>query len=175
MNERHYTTGELLSHAYLPDDTGITAHLAACESCGDRFAEIREGIRAHASSEGALELPETFWKRQELAVMRAVERRGRRMPGVGAQLAAAAALILVVASFVAGRGSVAPAGDQPVATVTSTIAAGSVTAAASAQENALTSSQITTDPWQSEQLEDFQSVVDWENWVEDDTKNRGTI
>lgn len=171
----HYTSGELLIHAYLPEDAAMTAHLAACDSCARRFAELRAGLHEHASASDAPELPETFWKRQELAVMRAVETRSRRMPGIGTQLAAAAALVLVVTSFIIGRGSVTNVTGTPVATVTSTVAANTTSPAATGQENGLTSGQITTDPWQSDQLQDFQSVVDWENWVEDDGKNRGTI
>jgi hypothetical protein len=106
--------------------------------------------------------------------MRGIEKRRRRMPGVPAQLAAAAALLFVVTAFLAGRGSVDPA--PAVSTVlTATMASTTTPATVAAQENGLTTNQITTDPWQSEQLQDFQTVVDWETWVEADGKKRGTI
>jgi hypothetical protein len=30
---------------------------------------------------------------------------------------------------------------------------------------------VSDDPWQSEELKDYQSMVAWESWVESDTKN----
>jgi hypothetical protein len=78
-----------------------------------------------------------------------------------------------VSAFLLGRGSVSHVAQSP-ATVTATVAS-TATAPGAAGEAGLTTSQITTDPWASEQLQDFQTVVDWETWVEDDGKSRGTI
>lgn len=172
---KHYGTGELLAHAYMPgEDAELSRHLGECDACSSRLAALSAEIGRHAADGAGPERPETFWKRQELAVMRTIEKRNRRMPGFSVQIAAAAALLFVLTAFLAGRSSVSPAPANPTA-LTATIAAGTTSAAGAAMENGLTSSQITTDPWQSEQLQDFQTVVDWETWVEADGKKRGTI
>ena len=173
---RHYETEELLAHAWVPDgDAELALHLAACASCRERFEALRYGIERHADSGATPELPETFWKRQEIAVMRAVERRQRPLAGMGTRIAAAAAVVFVGLAFWAGRGSVSTSTVSP-AVVTSTIASVAPSTASGAAENGLAASQIATDPWQSEQLEDFQTVVAWESWVsEEKTPNRGTI
>jgi len=106
--------------------------------------------------------------------MRAIEKRRTHMPRVPIQVAAAAALLFIVTAFLVGRGSVSSV--SPTSTVvTATVASTATTSTTTTQENGLTTNQITTDPWQSEQLQDFQSVVDWETWVEADGKKRGTI
>jgi len=38
---KHYGTGELLAHAYLPDDDAVTRHLAGCDGWGKRFTALR--------------------------------------------------------------------------------------------------------------------------------------
>lgn len=171
---KHYGTGELLAHAYLPEDDAVSRHLAACDECRSCFAAVRAELDRHASQPIGSEMPETFWKRQELGVMRAIDKRGSRMTGFSAQIAAAAALLFVVTAFLLGRGSVATV--IPASTVvTATVASTATTSVTVAQDGGLTTSQISTDPWQSEQLQDFQTVVDWETWVEADGKKRGTI
>ncbi len=172
---RHYQDNDLLAHALLPDhDAELALHVGACEACGARFRVLNDGLSRLGAAKGEREMPETFWKRQELGVMRTIDERRRRMPGIGARIAAAAAVVLVVAAFWAGRGSVS---TVPLTStmVTATIASTATTAASQTQENVFTGSQVTSDPWQSEQLEDFQTVVAWESWVEADQKNRGTI
>lgn len=169
---KHYGYDELLAHAYLPEENAeLELHIASCERCEERFRALRAELARHAQGAAQMEKHETFWKRQELGVMRAIDRRQRRIPGIGAQLAAAAVVVFVVGAFWIGRGSVTNApstitGTAPIVATASPIAV---------QDNGLASTQLTTDPWQSEQLEDFQSVVDWETWDDDDQKNRGTI
>ena len=172
---RHYGNDDLLAHAYLPDENAdLALHLASCEVCEKRFGTLREELKKHAAPSDGPEKPETFWKRQEIAVMRTIDKRQRRMPGLGARIAAAAAVVFVVAAFWAGRGSVATA--PLTSTMATTTIASTTTASANAtQDNGLATSQISTDPWQSEQLQDFQTVVAWETWVDDDQKKRGTI
>ncbi|MBI2215237.1 MAG: hypothetical protein HYU52_16430 [Acidobacteria bacterium] len=173
---KHYGTGELLTHAYMSsEDAELSRHVAECDACGRRLAAVRSELERHAANEMSPEKSETFWKRQELAVMRAIETRNRRALGIPTQIAAAAAVVFVVTAFLAGRGSVSSAPDMTTSP-TATVASVETNATAVAtQENGLTTRQITTDPWQSEQLEDFQNVVDWESWVEADEKKRGTI
>ncbi|MFA6955517.1 MAG: hypothetical protein WC538_06555 [Thermoanaerobaculia bacterium] len=172
---KHYGTGELLAYAYLPEDDAVSRHLDGCDACMGRFKTLRAELDRHASEPIGAERPETFWKRQELSVMRAIETRGRRASWLTARFAAAAAAVLfVVTAFLAGRGSVTSA-TATSTVVTATVASTATSSIATSQESGLTSSQLSTDPWQSEQLQDFQSVVDWETWVEADGKKRGTI
>jgi anti-sigma factor RsiW len=171
---KHYGTGELLAHAYLPEDETVSRHLDACDECRSRFAAVRAELDQHAAGASGSDKPDTFWKRQELGVMRAIDKRSRRLSGVSVQLAAAAAVLFIVTAFLIGRGSAVKV--SPTSTVvTATIASTATTSTTASQESGLTSNQITTDPWQSEQLQDLQTVVDWETWVEADGKKRGTI
>jgi anti-sigma factor RsiW len=170
----HYATGELLAHAYLPEDETVSRHLDACEECRSRFASVRAELDRHSAEAFGPEKSETFWKRQELGVMRAIDKGSSLSGGVSARIAAAAAILFVVTAFLIGRGSVGTV--NPTSTVvTATVASTAAISTTASQDSGLTSSQITTDPWQSEQLQDLQTVVDWETWVEADGKKRGTI
>lgn len=171
---KHYGPGELLAHAYLPDDDAVSQHLSDCDACRSRYAAVRAELDRHASNLHEVEKPETFWKRQELGVMRSIERRSNRLSGTTYQLAAAAAVLFIVTAFLVGRGSVTTM-NPTAAVVTATVASTATTSITASQDNGLMTSQITTDPWQSEQLQDFQTVVDWETWVEADGTKRGTI
>lgn len=172
----HYGNDELLEHAFIPDaNAELALHLASCESCAQRFATLRGGIDRHAGASETPDRPETFWKRQELGVMRAIDRRQRRMPGAGARVAAAAAVVFVVVAFWAGRGSVSNTTPLTASVVTATVASTSMQSTSASQDNGLTTTQLATDPWESEQLQDFQSVVAWETWVDDGQNKRGTI
>ena len=171
----HYGTADLLQYAWLPDaDAAIAQHLASCDACRERLAALRRELEKDAEENSSAGMPETFWKRQELGVMRAIERQAGRRGWASVRYAAAAALIVVVSAFLLGRGSVVSPEPQGTSAVTATVAS-TATAAGGSGESGLTTNQITTDPWASEQLQDFQTVVDWETWVEDDGKNRGTI
>ena len=88
--------------------------------------------------------------------MRRVE--GRRSVPL-ARYAAAAALALTMAGVVTW---------QEVSKSQSLRVSEAVVATA-ALENDGTS--VTSDPWQSEELKDYQPVVAWESWVETKTKN----
>lgn len=172
---KHYGNDELVAHAFLPDeDPEIALHLANCTRCAQRFDDTREVLRRHAGSGNVSEKSETYWKRQELSVMRSIDESRRRVRGIGAGFAAAAAIVFVVVGFWAGRGSVAT--SPLTSTISSTAIASTATQATGATQDAgLTTSQLATDPWESEQLQDFQNVVAWETWVDDDQKKRGTI
>lgn len=172
---KHYGNDELLAHALLPEENAeLGLHLASCESCARRFGSLRDAIELHASAPADSDRPDTFWKRQELGVMRTIDRRQQRIPGLGARFAAAAAVVFVIVAFWAGRGSVSTAPLTPTV-ATATIASTATQSTGASQDIGLTTSQLATDPWESEQLQDFQTVVAWESWVEDDQKKRGTI
>lgn len=171
----HYGNDELLAHVFLPEENAeLALHLSSCESCARRFGSLRDAIDLHAAAPAGSDRPDTFWKRQELGVMRTIDRSQQRMPGMGARFAAAAAVVFVVVAFWAGRGSV-PTTPLTATVATATIASTAIQSTGASQDNGLTTSQLATDPWESEQLQDFQSVVAWESWVEDDQKKRGTI
>lgn len=171
----HYGNDELLEQAFIPGENAeLALHLAGCENCAQRFAALRDGIDRHAGTSEMPDRPETFWKRQELGVMRAIDRRQARMPGAFARFAAAAAVVFVVVAFWAGRGSVSNTPLTPTV-ATATVASTAMQSTSASQDNGLTTTQLATDPWESEQLQDFQSVVAWETWVDDDQNKRGTI
>ncbi|MCM2315240.1 MAG: hypothetical protein NDJ92_08820, partial [Thermoanaerobaculia bacterium] len=70
----HYANDELIEHAFLPGENAeVALHLASCENCARRFAAVRDGIDRHARASETPDRPETFWKRQELGVMRSID------------------------------------------------------------------------------------------------------
>jgi hypothetical protein len=172
---RHPSDADLVALALLPDDSPeARIHLASCSSCSTRMdraiAEIERHRRDHDSSVESKD--PTFWKRQELSIMREVSRSSRpRAPR--RSFLAAAIVAVAVGGFWFGRASVAPTVTaSPATTVAQTAPSGAPSAGTSVTVPATV---VSTDPWETESLEEFQAVVDWESWVEDDGKDQGTI
>lgn len=124
----------------------VMMHLAGCSECAAKYDRLDRKIREAAACPA--EKPETFWAGQRQAIVRRVagSQPARRLRAP-VRVAAAAALAFTVAGFVAYRSHQAPE-PAPVTTA--------------AAERA-----IPADPWQSEPLQQYQPVVEWESWVEE--------
>jgi len=156
--KQHYSEADLLETYYTQpgDSMPVMMHLAECGECASRYERLERKVRGLAACEH--DKPETFWARQRISIMRKVE--GRKARPV-MRYAAAAALTLALGGLVTWR-EVSQSPSLPVSE--------SVTITASAETEP---PAITTDPWQSEELKDYQPVVAWESWVEADTKGNG--
>lgn len=156
--KQHYSEADLLETYYTQpgDSMPVMMHLAECGECASRYERLERKVRGLAACEH--DKPETFWARQRISIMRRVE--GRRTSPV-ARYAAAAMLVAVLGGVVTWR-EVSQSPSLPVSQPET------ITAAAETEPPA-----ITTDPWQSEELKDYQPVVAWESWVEADTKGNG--
>lgn len=157
---KHYSEADLLETYYTQpgDSMPVMMHLADCQECAARYERLERKLRSLAACEH--ERPETFWARQRVSVMRRVgeHRAGAVSFGRVARVAAAAVLVLTVGGVMTWRQTrdSVPAARQPVALV----------ATVSTSPPAETSTDAASDPWQSDQLKDFQSMVAWESWVE---------
>jgi anti-sigma factor RsiW len=133
----------------------VMMHLAGCEECAARYERLERKLREAASCE--VERPETFWSRQRHLVMRKIDSRRDNVARIirTTRIAAAAAFAFFLGGAVMYK-TVEPEIKAPTVTVVST-----------AQTRTQTTK--TDDPWQSDELKEFHSVVQWESWV--DTKN----
>ena len=156
---KHYSEADLLETYYTQagESMPVMMHLADCTECAARYARLERKVRSLAACEH--DKPETFWARQRISIMRRIDTERRSTFARTARLAAAAALVLILGGVITWQND-APDQQQPPVTITV------------ANE---TSTSVTTDPWQSEELKDFQPVVAWESWVDTDTQKNGDL
>ncbi len=160
-NKTHYSEADLLETYYTQpgESLPVMMHLADCDECGSRYERIERKVRGLATCERD-EKPDTFWARQRLSIMRRVSQKQARTSSIAriSRVAAAAVLALVLGGVVISNdGDVQPAAHQPTV----------YTATAVSSDSPVTrQSEDLTDPWQSEELQEFGSMVEWESWVE---------
>ena len=157
---KHYSEADLLETYYMqPDEASeIVAHVNDCVECQERYRRLAQKLRDMASCPA--DKPATFWTRQRLMIMRAVDNareQSNRAVRIG-RVAAAAFLAFVLGGAVVYK-SVEPSLKKPPVVVS--------TAAPVTSTDDL---QIPRDPWQSDELKDFGTVVQWESWVPDTSR-----
>jgi anti-sigma factor RsiW len=159
MNQ-HFSEADLLETFYTQpgESMPVMMHLADCSACAARYETLEAKLRGLEACHD--EKPETFWARQRIAVMRKIDARRERSSMVSriSRVAAAAALVVVMGSGIWSLRKEAVA-IAPAASPTQT-------ASLQTTEPATLETTGTSDPWQSEELKDFHSVVAWESWVE---------
>jgi anti-sigma factor RsiW len=149
--KNHYTEADLLETYYTQpgESMPVMMHLASCSECAARYdrldRKIREAAACHTNRD------EGFWATQRAKVMSRVQGSGTRGRFAAPLRVAAAALLAVV---IGGLVVYEPAKTPAVEPVRQT------------QQVEQTEERIPTDPWQSEELEEFGSVVQWETWIE---------
>ena len=156
----HFSEADLLETYYTQPGQSmpVMMHLADCDECAARYERLQRKLRVARGCDET-DRPEPFWARQRSSVMkRGASSRGAAPSARSARAAAAAVLLLVVGGVltwrqVADRTAAVPA--APVSTV--------ATAAPAAAEVSGDVSSA-SDPWQSDELKDFQSMVAWESW-----------
>ena len=143
---QHYTEADLLETYYTQPGQSmpVMMHLADCTECAARYERLERKLRALNACETD-EKPETFWARQRISVMRRIDKRRSPLP----RLAAAAALVLALGGVATWR---SVEHRQPVAAKT--------TPTVIETQNAIDQ----TDPWQSDELNEYHSMVAWESW-----------
>ena len=151
----HYSEADLLETYYMQPGASmpVMMHLADCSDCASRYERLEKKVRG-LSSCAHDEKPETFWARQRISVMRKLGARPSTFARV-TRVAAAAVLVAALGGWFSSRQVTPP----PAAIVTP--AAPEITV------------QVTTpaDPWDSEELDEFHSIVAWESWDTPTTKN----
>jgi hypothetical protein len=150
--KEHYTEADLLETYYTQpgESMPVMMHLAGCADCAARYERLNRKIREAAVCHS--EKDEGFWATQRAHVMSRVRgssaTRFRFAPAL--RVAAAALLAVVIGGLVLYEPQKAPVAI-PVQQTTQTIQ---------------TEEVLPADPWQSDELEEFGSVVQWETWIE---------
>lgn len=141
-SDEHYSEADLLETYYMQPGASmpVMMHLADCTDCAARYERLEKKVRGLAACAHD-EKPDTFWARQRIAVLRNLPRHSSTVRTM--RVAAAALLVATLGGWMASRHTTPAPIVQPDVTV-----------------------QVTTpaDPWQSEELDEYQSLVAWESW-----------
>jgi len=130
-------------------------HLADCSDCAARYERLERKIRSLSECSHS-EKPETFWARQRLSILRKVDRQRQQSAFARVtRVAAAAVLALVLGGVIAWDRTPEPANE-----VTATVATMEQTSVSAAEVS------VPADPWESEELDEYGSMVAWESWDE---------
>lgn len=171
---KHLDVADLVELHYLGDESAAAAHVRACGLCAAGLERIREELRRDVSlhAERLHARPDTFWQRQRLAILRSLS--GRRVePRPTARYAAAAALVVMLSGALAYK-TLIPGSDRSSPSEPATIATATATAAPA--ETSPTPVTVATtsasDPWESDALDEYHDLVNWESWEITDTKGR---
>ena len=160
--KQHFTEADLLETYYMQpgDSMPVMMHLADCADCAARYERLDRKLRSLTACEHESK-PETFWARQRMLVMRKIDARRERRSTIArvTRIAAAAMLVLVLGGLITWDQLDQPSSQPVVETM--------ATAAATTVHDTTPTSPIEESPWQSEELDDYSSIVAWESWVED--------
>ena len=164
MTTKHFSEAELLETYYMQpgESMPVMMHLAACSECAERYKRLERKLREAAACPTK---PVTFWAFQRGSIMRRVEAMRREAASGPRTWRVAAAATL---AFFLGGAIVYETVRPEVKTVVET--------ATAAQAPAMGVPELATDPWQSDELQDFHAVVQWESWVsEKDSKRESSL
>lgn len=167
----HYSEAELLETYYTQpgESMPVMMHLADCGECAVRYEALDRKLREAAACD--TERAETFWTRQRMSIMRRVARQARngRTATPRLRVAAALTLVAVLSGFAAWRAASPRASGNQAPPVVSRSVTTSAAVEPLTQKQTSTVTQ-TNDVWQSDELKDFHTVVDWESWVQQPQK-----
>ena len=160
--KEHYTEADLLETYYMKpgESMPVMMHLADCADCAARYERLEK--KMHSLRECAhdkQQKPETFWVRQRISVMRKIDAKRERSASFArvARVAAAAMLVLVIGALVTWD-RVDESASRPVV---------ETAAATSVPLDDSSTRDLDDSPWESDELNDYSSMVAWESWVED--------
>ena len=158
----HYSEADLLETYYTQpgDSMPVMMHLASCTECAARYERLDRKLREAAACH--TERPATFWSRQRLSIMKKIQnRRPHSAPRVRIWRVAAAAILAFLLGGAVMYKTVEPELHRmPTRIVQQQPKVG--TPAPSQNDQEL---QALSDPWQSDELQEYHGVVQWESWV----------
>lgn len=158
----HFSEADLLETYYTQpgESMPVMMHLAKCSECSERYERLDRKMREAADCH--VEKPDTFWSRQRMSIQRRIAGQRAHKASIARTLRIAAALAL--AFFLGGAvvyKSVEPQADTVQLTASSVPARQPSAVIRQPKEDPLLH-----DAWQSDELKDFHSVVQWESWVD---------
>jgi hypothetical protein len=160
MNKTHYSEADLLETYYMQpgESMPVMLHLASCADCAARYERLERKLREVAACD--TERPDTFWARQRHLIMRGIASRQDNVRRAirTARIAAAAALAFFLGGAVMYKSMEPQLRNPPV------VVAASTHREPAALKNV--SDDVLRDPWESDELKNFHSVVQWETWVD---------
>lgn len=161
--KEHYSEADLLETYYTQPGQSmpVMMHLADCADCAARYERLEKKMAGLRSCHREEEKNETFWRQQRASVMRKVAER-RASPSV-LRVAAAAILAFILGGILTYR---SVDHTQPRTTTAA------VETASAAATTATTTTGVPVDPWQTDELKDFQSLVAWESWDDSNAATR---
>jgi hypothetical protein len=165
LQKPHFTEADLLETYYMQPGASmpVMMHLAACSECAERYERLERKIRGLAECEH--DMPETFWARQRMAIMRRIDAHGPRSFSMARVMRVAAAAVLALSLGAVVTWKTLQVDDSAIRRVDT---APTITAAATTDESAARplDELVSPDPWQSDELNDFHTIVAWESWVD---------
>jgi predicted anti-sigma-YlaC factor YlaD len=158
--KQHFTEADLLETYYMKpgESMPVMMHLADCPDCAARYERLERKMRSlHECShqEKHAEKPESFWTRQRMQILRKIDARRERRSSLP-RFAAAAVVALAITGAVTWKAVDGSSSRRVVETV-----------AAPASLDDPTPRKLDDSPWQSDELNDYSSMVAWESWVEE--------
>ena len=151
----HFSEADLLETYYARpgESMPVMMHLADCSECAARYERLEARMRSLRSCPHD-EKPDTFWVRQRLSIMRRIQ--ARRSTARVPRMAAAAMLVLALGGLVTWS-RIDDHKTLPAAVPVQT---------ATLDDAATLEKAVPADPWKSDQLDEYSSMVAWETWEE---------
>ena len=155
--KQHFSEADLLETYYTKpgESLPVMMHLADCAECAARYERLERKMQSLRECPHH-DKPETFWARQRMSIMRKIDTRRERRTSF-ARIAAAAAVVLAVTATVTWD-RVDESSSLPVV---ETVEAKSI------DDSTTRRLDDSSDPWASDELNEYSSMVAWESWVEE--------
>ena len=149
--KEHFSEADLLETYYTEPGQSmpVMMHLAQCTECAAKYQRLERKLREAAACHP--ERPESFWAWQRSNIMQRIGAQRRLVSAPAMRIAAAALLAVVLGGVVIYRGT----DRQDV----------SIPTLPDIQQSE--EQPVPTDPWQSDELKEFQTIVQWESWIGD--------
>lgn len=163
----HFSEADLLETYYTQpgESMPVMMHLAKCSECAERYERLDRKMREASACH--IEKPDTFWSRQRMSIQRRIAGERAQRMSAARTLRIAAALTL---TFFLGGAVVYKSIEPAVETAPAPPVASSQLPVPS-HDVKRNDELLLHDAWQSDELKDFHSVVQWESWV--DAKDGG--
>ncbi len=157
-NKPHFTEADLLETYYTKpgESMPVMMHLASCAECAARYERLERKLRDAAAC--PTNPPESFWARQRSSIMGKVHgtHPTHAYAVAPVRVAAAAVLAFVFGGTLVYQVTKSEQRPAPVV-ITQTVAQPAVKSGDDLQ--------LARDPWQSEELKEFEPIVQWESWT----------
>lgn len=161
----HFSEADLLETYYTQpgESMPVMMHLAKCSECAERYQRLDRKMREAAACH--TDQPDTFWSRQRLSIQRRIAGQQAQKLSIARTLRIAAALTL---AFFLGGAVVYKSVEPQIEIAPAPPAVAGSRMPAAGHELKRNDDLLLHDAWQSDELKDFHSIVQWESWDSND-------